>query len=57
VDGVEEASLPALEMRATVQWTAQNDESAIEVRHIAGLKFTSVTEAQAAWIKRFVSVR
>jgi hypothetical protein len=57
VDGVEEATLPALKVRATVQWTAQNDETAIEVRHIAGLKFSALTEAQAAWIKKFVPAR
>ena len=57
VDGVEEASLPSLRVSATVQWTAQNDEAAIEVRHIAGLKFGALSEAQAAWIKRFVPDR
>lgn len=57
VDGVEEASLPSLRISATVQWTAQNDEAAIEVRHIAGLKFAALSEAQAAWIKRFVPDR
>ncbi len=57
VDGVEEASLPSLRVRATVQWTAQNDEAAVEVRHIAGLKFIELTEPQAAWIKRFVPPR
>ena len=55
VDGVEEATLPSLRLRATVQWTAQNDEAAIEVRHIAGLKFASLSEAQSAWIQRFVT--
>lgn len=54
VDGVEEASLPSLRVDATVQWTAQNDEAAIEVRHMAGLKFAGLSEAQSAWIKRFV---
>ncbi|HEY8144434.1 MAG TPA: PilZ domain-containing protein [Kofleriaceae bacterium] len=57
VDGVEEASLPSLRVSATVQWTAQNDETAIEVRHIAGLKFAALSEAQSAWIKRFVPAR
>jgi hypothetical protein len=55
VDGVEEATLPSLRLRATVQWTAQNDEAAIEVRHIAGLKFAALSEAQSAWIQRFVT--
>lgn len=54
IDDVEEATLPSLKVKATVQWTAQNDEAAIEVRHIAGLKFAELSEAQAAWIKRFV---
>jgi hypothetical protein len=57
IDGVEEASLPSLRVQATVQWTAQNDEAAIEVRHIAGLKFQALSEAQAAWIRRFVRSR
>ncbi len=57
VDGVEESSLPSLRVSATVQWTAQNDEAAIEVRHIAGLKFAALSEAQAAWIQRFVPAR
>lgn len=54
MDGVEEATLPSLRVAATVQWTAQNDEAAIEVRHIAGLKFAALSEAQSAWIQRFV---
>lgn len=57
VDDVEESSLPSLKVSATVQWTAQNDEAAIEVRHIAGLKFAALSEAQAAWIRRFVPSR
>lgn len=55
VDDVEEASLPSLRVSATVQWTAQNDEAAIEVRHIAGLRFAALSEAQSAWIQRFVA--
>lgn len=57
IDGVEEASLPSLKVSATVQWTAQNDDAAVEVRHIAGLKFAPLSEAQAAWIRRFVPAR
>jgi hypothetical protein len=54
VDGVEEASLPPLRIKATVQWTAQNDEGPIDARHIGGLRFEDLSAAQAAWIARFL---
>ena len=53
VDGVEEASLPPLRVRASVQWTAHNEEAPVDARHIAGLQFEPLTEAQASWIARF----
>jgi hypothetical protein len=53
VDGVEEASLPPLRVRATVQWTAHNEEAPLDARHVAGLQFAPLSEAQAAWIDRF----
>lgn len=55
VDGIEEASLPAMRLRATVQWAAVNDEAHFEERHIAGLKFESLSEQQAQWLSRFLS--
>ena len=54
VDDVEEASLPPLRLRASVQWTAQNEEAPVDARHIAGVKFAELTAAQAAWLKRFL---
>ena len=53
VDNIEESSLPPLRVRSTVQWTAQNEDAPVEARHIAGLKFDALSEAQAAWIRRF----
>ena len=55
VDGVEEASLPPLRIKATVQWTAQNDEGPIDARHIGGLRFGDLSAAQSTWLGRFLT--
>ena len=55
VDGIEEASLPPLRVRASVQWTAENEDAPLEARHIAGLKFAPLSEAESAWLSRFAS--
>lgn len=55
VDGVEEASLPPLRIKATVQWTAQNDEGPIDARHIGGLRFGDLSPAQSGWLTRFLT--
>ena len=54
VDGIEEASVPPLLVRASVQWTAQNDDASLEDRHLAGLRFDGMTEAQGQWLARFL---
>jgi c-di-GMP-binding flagellar brake protein YcgR len=54
VDDIEEATLPPLECRADVQWTAANDEAPLESRHIAGLRFVELGAAQRAWLARFL---
>lgn len=54
VDGVEEASLPPLRVSAEVQWAAQNEDGPLDARHVAGIKFAGLTEAQAAWLDRFL---
>ena len=54
VDGVEEASLPPLRISAEVQWTAQNDDGPLDARHVAGIRFSGLTDAQAAWLDRFL---
>jgi hypothetical protein len=55
VDDVELANLPPLECRASVQWTAENDEVGLEARHVGGLRFVDLTDAQLEWLKRFVT--
>jgi hypothetical protein len=55
VDGVEEASLPPLRIKATVQWTAQNDDGPLDTRHIGGLRFAALSPAQAQWLGRFLT--
>lgn len=54
VDGVEEPSLPPLRIKATVQWTAQNDDGPIDARHIGGLRFHDLSPAQSQWVARFL---
>lgn len=54
VDGVEEASLPPLRVSAEVQWVAQNDEGPLDARHVAGIRFAGLTDAQIAWLDRFL---
>lgn len=53
VDGVEEASLPPLRVKASVMWTAQKDDGPLDARHVAGLRFTGLGDAQVAWLERF----
>lgn len=50
VDGIEDHATAALETRASVQWTAQNDDAPTTARHMAGLKFDAISEAQRAWL-------
>jgi hypothetical protein len=54
VDDVEEATMPPLECRAEIQWTAQNDDASLDARHVAGLRFRGLDEAQVGWLARFV---
>ena len=51
VDDVEEATMPALEVRAIVQWAAENDDAPTEQRHVAGLRFEGITDAQQQWLQ------
>jgi c-di-GMP-binding flagellar brake protein YcgR len=53
VDDIEEAGMPPLRCRATVQWHASNDEAAVEAQHLAGLRFAELSDAQLAWLARF----
>lgn len=55
VDGVEEASLPPLEVRASVQWTAENEDGSADARHIAGLKFAGLGDAQRGWLEDVIA--
>jgi hypothetical protein len=55
VDDIELANLPALECRAAVQWTVENDDAGLETRHVAGLRFVELTADQAGWLQRFVT--
>jgi c-di-GMP-binding flagellar brake protein YcgR len=55
VDGIEDASTPPLETRAVVQWTAENEEAPAEARHLAGLRFDQLTEAQQQWLAAVIA--
>jgi hypothetical protein len=51
LDGIEEADLSALETRATVQWAADTAETGSDERHMAGLKFDGLSQAQQDWLQ------
>jgi c-di-GMP-binding flagellar brake protein YcgR len=50
VDGIEESDFPPLRVRATVQWTAEMEEGNTSWKHLAGLKFLNITDAQTQWL-------
>lgn len=51
LDGIEEAELSALETRAVVQWAADTDEIGSSQRHMAGLRFEGLGQAQQDWLQ------
>ncbi len=51
LDGIEEADLAGLETKALVQWAADTEESGADDRHMAGLKFEGLSEAQQEWLQ------
>jgi hypothetical protein len=55
VDGIEDANTPPLRIRATVQWAADNDEAPADSRHIGGLKFADMSDAQRQWLAGVVA--
>ena len=54
VDGVEEASLPPMLIDGTVKWAVENEEAAVEERHVAGIEFGGMSDAEASWLARFL---
>jgi hypothetical protein len=50
VDGIEEEAMPPLKVRASVQWTAEQEEAGTGARRLAGLRFAALTPAQAQWL-------
>ncbi len=50
VDGVEDPQTPPLVVGAEVVWTAEGDDGS----HIAGVRFTRISPAQAQWLQRFL---
>jgi len=55
VDGIECAETPPLVVGASVQWVAENDEAPPDARHLAGMRFTGVSEEQRAWLESFLA--
>jgi hypothetical protein len=51
VDGVEDARMPPLVARGTVQWTAETDDC----RHSAGIRFIGLSDAQTQWLEQFLA--
>ena len=51
LDGIEEADIPAMETHSTVQWAADTGESGSDQRHMAGLKFEGLNQAQQDWLQ------
>jgi hypothetical protein len=54
VDGIEDVDTPPLVVPANIQWTAENDEAALDARHMAGMRFESTPE-QSAWLENFLA--
>lgn len=55
IDGIEEADLSALETRSTVQWSADTGDSGSDQRHMAGLKFEGMGQAQQDWLQGIIA--
>ncbi len=55
VNGIEDATTPPLRTRARVQWTAENEDAPASSRHLAGLKFEAMTDAQRAWLQAAIA--
>ncbi|HUH02199.1 MAG TPA: PilZ domain-containing protein [Kofleriaceae bacterium] len=55
VDGIEDDATPPLRTRGVVQWTAENEDAPANARHLAGLRFDHLTEAQHAWLEAVIS--
>jgi hypothetical protein len=54
IDGIEQANMPPLETRARIQWTAEAEDAPLAARHLCGVRFVGMNEAQIAWLGRFV---
>ncbi len=54
VDGIEDTDTPPLIIPAHIQWTAENDEAALDSRHLAGMRFEGSPE-QSAWLDNFLA--
>ena len=48
VDDVEEERMPPLWVKARVAWTGEADDG----RHIAGVRFEVITDAQKRWLRQ-----
>lgn len=55
VDGIEEAGLPPLRVKASVQWMAESDDGDPAVRYIAGLQFQEIAVEQKRWLAQAIA--
>lgn len=55
VDGIEEANLPPLETRATVQWHADTEDADDEGRHLVGLRFAALSPQHVQWLEATIA--
>jgi len=51
VDGIEDTHAPPLEVRAHVQWAADNPDAPVSARHVTGLRFEAISPAQVQWLR------
>lgn len=51
-DGIEDERMPPLTVGGAVQWAAPTDD---EQLHLAGVRFSQITEAQTRWLEQFLS--
>jgi c-di-GMP-binding flagellar brake protein YcgR len=54
VDGVEESTVPPMRLDGAVKWAVVNEDAAVEARHVAGIEFAAMSDAEAAWLARFL---
>ncbi len=56
VDGIEAVEVPSMSVQARIQWVAEGEEDG-EAVHVSGVRFESLTAAQADWLEAILRQR